>query len=175
MKRLFLQVGVIIKPHGIRGEVGVKSLTERPDLRFRPEEKLWLGPDEDHLEQVSVRSARTHKQGYLVHLDSYDDRNAVEGIRGWKLFIPIEQAAEPGEGRFYHHQLIGLSVLDEDGTVVGRVSRVVENPGQDLLEVGLAGRDEKKALVPLVGEIVREVDPEAGTLTVRLPQGLLDI
>jgi len=175
MKKLFLQVGEIIKPHGVHGEVGVKSLTERPDLRFRPGEKLWLGPDADNLEPVTLSSVRIYKQGYLVLFESVTDRNAVEGMRRWKLFIPAEQAAEPEEGRFYHHQLIGLSVLDESGGVIGRVSMVIENPGQDLLEVRLSSQSGKQVLLPLVEEIVREINLGAGTLTVHLPEGLLDI
>ena len=175
MKRLFLTVGEVIKPHGVHGEVGVKSLTERPDLRFRPGEELWLGPDEDNLEPITIRSVRTHKQGYLVLFDSVTDRNAAEGMRKWKLFIPADRVPEPAEGRYYHHQLIGLAVLDESGAAMGRVSQVIANPGQDLLEVRLSSQGGKQVLVPLVEDIVREVDLAAGTLTVRLPQGLLDI
>jgi len=81
MKRFFLQVGEIIKPHGVHGEVGVKSVTERPDLRFRPGGELWLGPDEDHLEPVILRSVRKHKQGYLIFFESISDRTSVHEMR----------------------------------------------------------------------------------------------
>jgi 16S rRNA processing protein RimM len=175
MKERFLQVGEIIKPHGIYGEVGVKSLTEWPDLRFRPGEKLWLGPDEENLKQVTLSKVRSHKQGYLILFESVNDRNSAEEIRGWKFYIPADQAAVPEEGCYFHFQLIGLSVLDESGDVIGQVTLVIENPGQDILEIKLGSLDGKQVLVPLVEEIVREVDLEAGTLTVALPEGLLDI
>ena len=173
MNRPYLQVGRIIKPHGVHGEVGVKSLTERPDLRFRPGEELLLGPDESNLEPVTLRSVRSYKEGYLVFFESITDRNAAERMRGWQLFISSDQVPEPGEGRYYHHQLIGLAVQDESGSILGRVSRVLEHPGQDLLEVTLSKG--KRVLMPMVQEIVLEVNLDQETLTVSPPEGLLDL
>jgi 16S rRNA processing protein RimM len=173
MKQRYLQVGQIVKPHGIRGELGVKSLTERPDLRFQPGNELLAGPDEGTLGRVKILSARPHKLGFLAVFESVEDREAAEAMRGWGLFIREEEAAELDPDRYYHHQLVGLNVLDEDRAVLGRVGGIVEMPANDLLEVESV--DGGKFLVPMVDEIVRRVDIEAGTLTVRLPEGLREL
>ena len=168
----FLLVGQIIKPHGIRGELGVKSLTERPDLRFRPEAPLFLGPDENNLQRVVLSSVRPYKQGYLVRFKSFEDRNAVEPMRGWFLYVETKEVPELEQGRYYHHQLIGLEVEDENGSRLGRVCAIIEIEPHDLLEIE---SPRGKFLLPMVDEFVLEVDLEAGKLRVRPPEGIMDI
>jgi len=169
----FLLVGHIVKPHGIGGEVGVKSLTERPDLRFRPRAELFIGPDESKLKAVVINSVRPHKQGFLVCFDGFCDRSSVEHLRGWEIYIPSDQAVQPEEGCYYHHQLLGLLVKDENGAKLGRVCAIIEMPAQDLLEV--ESESGKKYLIPIVDQFIREVDLESGSLKVHLPEGLMDI
>jgi 16S rRNA processing protein RimM len=169
----YLLVGEIIKPHGIRGEVGVRSLTGRPDVRFSPESELFLGSDENSLRQVVVSAARPFKQGYLLRFDSVSDRNEAEKLRGCRLYVPEDQALKPEEGGYFQHQLIGLTLEDDSGNELGRVAAVLELPVYELLEVSREGK--KNFYVPLVEEFVREVDLEAGRLRVSLPEGLMDL
>ena len=96
----FLLVGQITRPHGIRGEVKVRNLTERPDLRFYPESELLAGPDESELRKLVINSVRSFKQDFLVSFNGFPDRNSVEPLCGWQLFVPRDMAATPGEGRY---------------------------------------------------------------------------
>ena len=169
----FLLVGQITRPHGIRGEVKVRNLTERPDLRFYPESELLAGPDESELRKLVINSVRSFKQDFLVSFNGFPDRNSVEPLCGWQLFVPRDMAAPPGEGRYYHDELIGLAVKNEKGMMLGTVCAVIEMPAQKLLEVERPGG--KKFLVPLVDELVPGVDVGEGSLTVCLPDGLMDI
>ena len=169
----YLLVGEIIKPHGIRGEVGVRSQAGRPDVRLSPQSELYLGPDENSLQPVVVSAARPFKQGYLLRFDSVGDRDAAEKLRGWRLYIPEDQALKPERGQYFQHQLIGLTLEDDSGNELGRVAAVLELPVYELLEVSREGK--KNYYVPLVEEFVREVDLEAGRLRVSLPEGLMDL
>ena len=72
---------------------------------------------------------------------------------------------------FYDHQLIGLAVVDVDGTPLGEVKAVVHGSAQDLLTVRTPdGRD---TLVPFVSALVPEVDLEAGRVVVADRPGLV--
>ena len=173
MEHKFLQVGQIVKPHGVIGELGVISLTERPDLRFLPGNSLFAGPDESHLEEVVLEAVRPYRQGFLVFFKGVRDRDVAERLRGWRLYIESAEAAEPEEESWYHHELIGLRVLEMDGREVGVVEGVMEVPGHDLLEV--KGAEGRRFMAPMVKEIVREVNLESGFLRVSLPEGLEEL
>jgi len=169
----YLLVGWIVKPHGIRGEVGVKSLTERPALRFQPGSELYLGPDQSKLQKAVIGSVRPFKQGYIVAFDNIEDRNGAERIRGWDIYIRRQDAVQPGEDAYYHHELIGLTIEDESGDELGRVCAVLETEAYDLLEV--EREDGGNFYVPLLDEFIHEVNPGAGRIRASLPDGLMDV
>ena len=169
----YLLVGRIVKPHGIRGEVGVMSLTEWPDLRFRPGSELYIGPAQDSLQMAVIDSVRPFKKGYLVVFSNIGDRNEAERIRGWSVYIPRRDAAEPGEDAYFHHELIGLILEDDSGNELGRVCAIVESEACDLLEVEREGG--VNYYVPLVEEFIHEVNPAAGRIRASLPDGLRDV
>jgi len=169
----YLLVGRIVKPHGIRGEVGVKSLTERPDLRFRPGSELYIGPDQSSLQKVVISAARPFKKGYLVAFENIGNRNEAERIREWSVFILRRNAAKPEEDNYYHHELIGMMLEDDSGNELGRVCAVLEFEVYDLLEIERSGGD--NYYVPLVDEFIHEVDPAAGRIRASLPDGLMEV
>ena len=98
------------------------------------------------------------------------DRTAAEGLRGSFLRIRNEEIKDLPEGRDYHHDLMGLTVISEDGRRLGSVAGIIPTGGNLVFEV----RDgNKEVLIPYIDDVVREVDLEGGTLTVRLIAGLL--
>lgn len=169
----YLLVGRIVKPHGIRGEVAVKSLTERPDLRFWPGSKLYIGADDSSLQKVVIGSVRPFKKGYLVVFENFVDRNEAEKIRGWSVYILRRDAAKPEKNAFYHHELIGLTIEDNNGNELGRVCAILELEAYDLLEVERSGGS--NYYIPVVDEFIHEMDPVAGRVRASLPDGLMDV
>lgn len=168
-------VGRIGKPHGIRGEVTLDVRTDEPERRFAPGTTLRAeapaGADR-RPSSLTVARARWHQSTLLVTFDELADRNAAEAARGTVLHATIgldETPDDPEE--FYDHQLVGLDVVDVDGTSLGTVKALVHGSAQDLLTVRTAdGRD---ALVPFVTALVPEVDLEAGRVVVADRPGLV--
>ncbi len=150
-----LEVGRIVKAHGIRGEVIVDLISNRPDLRLAPESVL--ASDRGELE---VLTATPHQGRWIVAFRGVEDRNAAETYRNVVL------SAEPIEGdddTLWVHELIGAEVVDLAGRSYGPVAAVEANPASDLLVLS----DDR--LVPLVfvtvklpGRVV--IDPPAGLL-----------
>lgn len=150
-----LEVGVVVKPHGLRGEVVVDPVTNRPAARFAAGSVLETdgGP-------LEVLAGRPHQGRWLVTFAGVDDRNGAESLRGRILRAePIEE-----EGALWVHELIGAEVVDTSGRSYGPVEAVEANPASDLLV--LSG----ERLVPLVFV----VSHDAGRVVIDPPAGLLD-
>jgi 16S rRNA processing protein RimM len=162
-------VGVIGRPHGVRGEVAVELRTDEPERRFAPGQALR---EEGGNRVFTVRSARDHAGRLLVRFAELADRAGAEAARGTLLIATVEADEQPAEqGEFYDRQLIGLRATTPDGAEVGRVGSVLHLPAQDVLEIETAAG---RRLVPFVEALVPDVDLEAGRLTVVDVAGLLD-
>ena len=162
-------VGVIGRPHGVRGEVAVELRTDEPERRFAPGQVLR---EEGGTRLFTVRSVRDHSGRLLVRFAELVDRAGAEAARGTLLIAAVEPNQRPAEpGEFYDRQLIGLRVTTPDGTEVGTVGSVLHLPAQDVLEIQTAAG---ARLVPFVEALVPDIDLEAGRLTVVDLAGLLD-
>ncbi len=151
-----LEVGRIVKAHGIRGEVIVDLISNRPEERLAP--GSVLSSDRGDLE---VLTATPHQGRWIVAFAGFADRNAAESLRGARL------RAEPltEEGALWVHELIGCAVQDAAGRPLGQVTAVEANPASDLLVL------EGGTLVPV--RFVTERVP--GLVTVEVPEGLLGL
>jgi len=147
-------VGRITKPHGIKGEVVVVLTTDRTE-RLAPGTVLSTagGP-------LTVLASRPHQHQWLVTIDGCTTRSEAEALRGTVL---LAEALEDPDA-LWVHELIGATVLDRDGRVLGTVAAVEDNPAADLLVLDGGG------LIPLTFVVATE----PGRLTVDAPEGLLD-
>lgn len=159
-------MGEIGKPHGIDGEVYMVAISDDPH-RFDPGSRLV----HDDGTLLEVEGSHTHRGNrLLVKFEGVDSRNAAELLRG-PVYVSEDQRRDLEDGQFWQHELVGCRVSTVDGNDVGEVSGVVGGPAQDLLSVDREGRT---WLVPLVKEIVVDVDIDARRVTIAPPAGLLD-
>lgn len=118
-----------------------------------------------------VEGSHAHRGNrLLVKFEGIDSRNAAELLRG-PVFVNEDQRRELEDDQYWQHQLVGCRVLTVAGNDVGEISGVVGGPAQDLLSVNNEGRS---FLIPLVKEIVVDVNIEARRVTIAPPAGLLD-
>lgn len=152
-----LEVGRVAKAHGLRGEVVVVPVSNRPE-RFRPGGRLWLDG-----EPVTIRGVRGHGRAYIVAFEGVDDRHAAERLRG--KVLTGEPPGAPPEGELWVHEVVGAEVRDRSGRVLGRVVAVEANPAHDLLVL------DGGALVPMVFVVEHTRD----VVVVEVPEGLLEL
>jgi 16S rRNA processing protein RimM len=159
--------------HGIRGEIYIQLNAGQADW-LEDLNKLWLCPaGSTELRAWDVQMCRPHKEGLIVRLAGVPDRNAAEELR--KQSIYIEESllvAEPNDG-FYLKQILGFTVVESSGAVVGEIVGFGSNGPQDLLRVRRDGSTE--ALIPLVEAFLRDIDFDKRVVTMDLPQGLFDL
>jgi 16S rRNA processing protein RimM len=164
-----LAVGVILRPHGVRGAVVVKALSDFPG-RYASGSRLFL-ETASAFREVVVSSSSPHKGLLLVEFEGVDDRDRAEGLKGCRLWIPERRADTLAEGEYWIHDLIGMRVLREDGIELGRVGEVITRDVQDLLTVDCPGVGEFQ--VPFVAEFIKGVDTDNRTVTVALIDGMV--
>lgn len=117
-----------------------------------------------------VATTRSHRDRFLVKFEGFDDRTAAETLRG-ALYVPADEARGLQPREFWERDLQGLEVVHaRTGAVVGTVAYVMEGPAQDLLAVDTPAGER---LVPLVADIVVEVDVGERRVTIDPPEGLL--
>ena len=149
-------MAVIGAPHGIKGELRVKTFTGDP-LALGDYGPLFAKNGRS-FEIVDIRPANTV---VVVRFKGVKDRKQAEALTGTELFIDRSALPDEGEdGEFYHADLIGLAVKDETGASVGKVTAVQNFGGGDILELALGGR--KGVLIPFTQAAVPEVDIAAG-------------
>lgn len=195
-----LQIGRVIKPHGVRGEIVVDATTDDPDARFAVGTVLTGRQGgrggEGREVTLTVKTVRPHQGRLLITVEEITDRNAAETLRGMRFFAPpVSDADDDG---FYDHELEGLRVLDcgpvdavtanaraYEGAVpepvdIGEVTGVTHGPAGTLLEVTVDEDTDlptagETVLVPFRRAIVPIVDPDNGALVITPPEGLLEL
>ncbi|HKY16566.1 MAG TPA: hypothetical protein VJM33_16685 [Microthrixaceae bacterium] len=151
-----LDVGRIVKPHGLQGEVVVVLTTDRTE---RVEPGSVLSTDRGPL---TVVSSRGDGERWLVHFDQIFDRDSAETWRATTL--RAEAIDDPDT--MWVHELVGCRVISQDDVDRGVVEAVQANPASDLLVLG------DGALVPLT--FVTD-GPTDGVVRVEVPDGLFDL
>ena len=167
----YLVVGEILRPHGLRGEVRMRILTDYPE-NLRRLDHVYLGrsPDDRRLEKRALEGLRFHKQFALLTLAGCSSREDAEYLRGKSVLIHKEQAPPLADGEYYLYQLIGLKVL-ADAEEIGRIKQVLQTGANDVYVVQTEQHGE--ALLPAHAETIDEIDFEAGVVRMSLPEGLL--
>ncbi len=146
-----LQVGRVGRAHGLDGSFYVTGALAR---------LLTLGAHvtlQDRDVEI-VRRAGT-EQRPIVRLAGVEDRGAAEALRGAPLTVSREDAPQLGEGEWWAHELEGCEVVDERERERGAVTRLLELPSCEALEVAPPGGG-SPLLVPLVRDAIRHVDVE---------------
>ncbi len=163
-------IGRIVKPHGINGEVAVDVLSDVPGRLDAGAEVQVAG------RRVAIAASRPHQGRLLLRFDHVTDRSGAELLRGLEVEAPPVDLSETET--YFAHELIGMTVVDDDERTLGEVSALVELPAAaeyDLLEVARA--DGSTWLLPAVDDFV-EIDEDAdGNERLRVtdpPEGLLD-
>jgi len=155
-----VQMATIGAPHGIKGELRVKTFTGDPAALGD------YGPLFDEAgRRFTVASVRPAGTVAVVRFKEVGDRSAAEALTGTALFLDRSALPEPeDDDEFYHADLVGLTVQDKAGGRIGEVAMVQNFGGGDLLEIRLpSGRD---VLIPFTRAAVPRVALSAGFVEV---------
>jgi 16S rRNA processing protein RimM len=157
-----LRIGRILKAHGVKGALRIELLTDFPD-RFAPGREVEVGG-----RRLTVARNEEQAGGLLVSFKGIDDRSAAELLTGEYCTLPLAEARHLPPDRFYHFQLVGLTVVDaRDRREVGQVAEVLTYDANDVLRVT---KGDREVLIPMIHSVVRSIAPAEGVITVDLPE-----
>jgi len=160
-------MGVVGRPHGVRGLVHVNSYTADPaDL-------AGYGPLLDDAGRAWTVVWRASGVAELRDAEGrpVQDRGAAERLVNTKLWMDRDRLPPPEEGEFYLADLVGMAALDLAGAQIGRVAVVHDYGAGTSLEIERPGA--APLLVPFTHACVPHVDPAAGTLVVAEPDEIM--
>lgn len=168
----YLAVGLVVGPHGVRGELKVDLLTDDPH-RFRLLKRVFVGLEGEEPVPWPLMGYRLHRQRVLLRLKGCEDRATAETLRGCLVQVPLADAIPLEEGEYYEHQILGLSAWTVAGEYLGEVVEILYTGANDVYVIQGQDPGRKEILIPAIKGVVLEVDLAAGRLLIELPEGLL--
>jgi len=183
-----IEIGTIVSPHGIKGEVKVYTDSDFPERFEKPGKRLLKRPNEKELDWITLKRGYylPGKKLYVVSFEEITDRNQAEALRQSKLFVEKRDRPQLEENEYHVDDLIGLAVINQEtGEKIGQVVDIYP-AGNDLLVVEFdpefleanfpqQSKQKNKVLIPFVTDIVPIVAINQGKLEVSLPAGLLEL
>jgi 16S rRNA processing protein RimM len=139
----------------------VQALTDNM-ARFRPGARLWAGQ-----QRVTVAASREAGGHLFLTLKGFRDRTSAEKFRNALLQVPETDVPPLPEGAYYRFQLIGLTVVDREGHVLGTLDEVIETGANDVYRVHPASGPD--LLIPALADVIISVDLDARRMVVDPP------
>jgi len=163
-------VGVVVRPHGVRGELKVEIESDNPK-RFQPGNDLWLAVPHGPARRVHVEAFRSVRGGALIALEGVETREAAEELRGARFEVDVREVPPAPPGFYYHYELVGCHCVTVEGEELGQVVDVVEDGGGHLLRLRHGARE---VLVPFVEAFLKRLDVADRRIELSLPPGLVE-
>lgn len=167
----YLRVGVITSSHGIRGEVKLFPTTDDVN-RFKKLKTAWIDTGKEK-RPVTLEQVRFFKNMVIVKFKELNSINECEPYKGKDLLVTREHAIELAPDEHFIVDLIGLSVVTDEGQEFGTVKDILQTGANDVYVI--TGTDGKEYLFPSIKECILDVNLEEKRVTVHIMDGLLDL
>ncbi len=160
----YLEAGKIVNTHGIRGEVKIDPWTDSPGV-FTSLKRIYIDGRE-----VAVRSSYVHGRMVIASLDGVDGIDGAIALKNKIVMLDRADLSLPA-GTFFVQDIIGLNAIDDaTGEKFGIIKDVIPMPSGNVYEI--AGADGRDILVPAVSDFIISTDLNAGTVRIRLIEGM---
>ena len=156
-------IGKIVAPHGVRGDIRIMPLTEKPDLFLEIDYLLLEGG-----KKLTVKNARFHKRMVLVTTKEVTTMNDAELLRDKHIYIKAEDLPALEEDEFYVADLGGIPVYDLEGKQIGTFKDSLSTGSNDVYVIAVPGA--KDILVPALKEYFKEINLAEKRIVVQLPE-----
>ena len=156
-------IGKIVAPHGVRGDIRILPLTEKPELFLDLEYLLLEGG-----KKLTVKNARFQKRMILVTTKEVTSMNEAELLRDKNIYIKAEDLPELEEDEFYGADLVGIPVYDLEGNQIGTFKDSLSTGSNDVYIIAVPGA--KDILVPALKEYFKEINLAEKRIVVKLPE-----
>lgn len=164
---LYLSVGFLRRPHGVKGEIIMDLHTDFPE-RMKRGRRLFIG--EGH-QPVTLTNVRAHQAGLLVKFKGVETPEEAGKYRNQWVFVERADAPTLAEGQLYQHELLGFHVVDENDNLLGELIEILETGANDVYVV--RHNSGKEILLPNIPAVILDRDTAARLMRVHLLDGLV--
>ena len=164
-------LGKIVRKYSFKGELLVKLDTDEPEL-FTEMESVFV-EQRKNLIPFFIEESSLHKSELLrVRFEDVTNEEEADALIGASLYLPLEFLPELTGDKFYYHEIIGFTAIDESFGEIGKITGVNDTTFQALFEID---REGKEILVPIIDNFIVTVDRENKTILLKVPEGLIDL
>lgn len=156
-----LEAGKIINTHGIKGEVKILPWTDNAQF-LKKFKYLYIDGT-----AVELLEGRIHKDCLIARLEGVSDVNDAMILKNKVVSVDRSEIKLPN-GEFFLCDIIGAEVKSEEGSVLGKLTDILELPAGNVYVV----TGEREILIPAVPEFIIKTDVKAGIITARLIEGM---
>ena len=155
MNKNLICIAKITKPHGVMGDAKLMSYAENPEDVF-----TYPCVYDEKMTEYKLKRRSGLNNMFVVKLNNNNSRNLIEELAGIHLYITRDMLAPSTEiDQYYHTDLVGLEILDQDNKLYGKIIEVRDFGGGDILEVSIIDKKDT-TFIPFLDEFIIEVNME---------------
>lgn len=161
---VFLVIGKLRRPHGVDGEWLMDVLTDFPE-RIKKGKEVYVG---ENRFKCFVNSVRMANKGMLIRLEMDNAEDSTQNWGNQLLYVDAVTIPALPADHYYHHQILGMNVVDENENALGVISSILETGANDVYVVVNEGKPE--VLLPAIASVILSVDIKSNKIVVRVPE-----
>jgi 16S rRNA processing protein RimM len=165
------ELGLISKLHSFKGEVILYIDSDEPEHYYELD-TVFLDINKQ-LVPFFIEKSSVHKVNQLrIRFEGVENEQEAKALLKKKVYLPLTALPQLNDDQFYYHEIPGYTLMDDNGNEIGRITEVIENPANVLLNVLYKGNE---ALIPINDNTFRSIDKKKKILLVFIPEGLLEL
>lgn len=158
---VYLTIGRLGKPHGLDGAIVFYVITDFPE-RIKQGRKVFIGEGKI---DAHIKSVKEHSRGLILQFEEFSTIAEIERFKTHYVYVTATELPKLPEGEYYHHQLIGLVVLDPEGNKIGVLDEILETGANDVYLI--KDDQNKEILIPALLERIIKIDIENGSMVIK--------
>ena len=167
---VYLAVGTLRRSHGIRGDLLVDVITDFPE-RLKPGTLVYLG---DKKQPLKITRRKPHNDGLILGFEGVNTAEQTANYRTQMIYVKADDRPSLPDGEYYHHQVLGLKVIDEGDNLLGLISEIIVTGANDVYVVKTEGTPAREILIPAIQQVILDVNLADKIMRVHLLPGLVD-
>ncbi|MFD0965168.1 ribosome maturation factor RimM [Pseudofulvibacter geojedonensis] len=164
-------LGKVVKKYSFKGEILVKLDTDEPEI-FKNLESVFIALG-NNLVPFFVENCKLHKSQLLrIKFEDVDTEEDAEALLKSELYLPLSILPKLEGNKFYFHEVIGFTVIDDNFGEVGELVNVNDTGAQELFQIDHNGSE---VLIPINDDFITKIDRKNKQILVNTPEGLIDL
>lgn len=163
-------LGKITRTHGLKGNVVLKLDTDQPEM-YNELQGVFIEIN-GLLVPFFVENQQWTKDNSKIISFKNSSPQLVEQVLNRDVYLPLSTLPPLTGKQFYYHEVIGFRIMEQDGSVCGKIKEINDQTAQHYFILDLEG---KEIIIPIIKDWILTVERENQTIIMQLPDGLMDV